>query len=185
MEDEKIIKLYFSRDENAITETDKKYGRSCRGVAENILTNREDSEECVNDTYFAAWNAIPPTYPSNLAAYLIGIVRKLSLMCLRRRYADRRGGGEYALCYEELENLVGNSSSPENQVELSELAAEIEAFLSTLSYDDRRIFMCRYWLIASVAQIAESTGFSQSKVKSSLYRSRAKLKTHLAKEGLL
>jgi len=185
MEDEKIIRLYFARDEQAIAETDIKYGRSCRAVAENILTNRQDSEECVNDTYLAAWNAIPPTYPVHLSAYLIGIVRKLSLMCLRRRYADRRGGGEYALCYEELEAAVGASASLEDELELKELAGEIEAFLSTLSRDDRRIFMCRYWLIASVAQIAESTGFSSSKVKSSLHRSRTKLKTHLVKEGLL
>jgi len=112
-------------------------------------------------------------------------VRKLSLMCLRRRYADRRGGGEYALCYEELDTVIGTSASPEDELELKELADEIEVFLSTLSNDDRRIFMCRYWLIASVAQIAESTGFSPSKVKSSLHRSRTKLKTHLVKEGLL
>lgn len=185
MEDEKIIRLYFARDEQAIAETDRKYGRSCRAVAENILTSRQDSEECVNDTYLAAWNAIPPTYPVHLSAYLIGIVRKLSLMCLRRRYADRRGGGEYALCYEELDTVIGSSASPEDELELKELAGEIDAFLSTLSNDDRRIFMCRYWLIASVAQIAESTGFSPGKIKSSLHRSRARLKTHLAKEGLL
>lgn len=185
MEDEKIIELFFQRSEDAIPQTDLKYGSRCRAVAYNILESREDSEECVNDTYLAAWNAIPPTHPLHLGAYLAGIARKLSLSMLRYRCADRRGRGEYALSYDELEDCIGHSGQPADELELQELAEEIQCFLSTLSPDDRNIFMCRYWLIASVAQIAESSGFSESKIKSSLHRSREKLKKHLIKEGLL
>lgn len=185
MEDEKIIELYFQRSEEAIPRTEAKYGGRCRAVAYNILESREDCEECINDTYLAAWNAIPPTHPLHLGAYLVGICRKLSLSMLRYRCADRRGRGEYALSFDELEECIGQAGQPADQVELRELAEEIQRFLSTLSPDDRKIFMCRYWLIASVAQIAQSSGFSESKIKSSLFRSREKLKRHLIKEGLL
>ena len=106
-------------------------------------------------------------------------------MCLRRRCADRRGGGEYALCYEELGESIPDAADPAQCLETKELAREIQRFLEGLSMDDRRIFMCRYWLIAPVANIAQSLGCSESRVKSSLHRSRMKLKKHLEKEGLL
>lgn len=185
MEDEKIIELYFQRSEDAIPQTDLKYGSRCAAVAYNILESREDSEECVNDAYLAVWNSVPPTVPLYLGAYLTGIVRKLSLSMLRYRCADRRGRGEYALSFDELEDCIGYGGQPGDEVELRELAAEIQQFLSTLSPDDRKIFMCRYWLIAPISQIAENSGFSESKVKSSLFRSREKLRRHLIKEGLL
>lgn len=185
MEDEKIIQLYFQRSEDAIPQTELKYGRRCQAVAYNILQSREDSEECVNDTYLAVWNTVPPTIPLHLGAYIVGIARKLSISMLRYRCADRRGRGEYALSLDELEECIGQKGSPEAELELTELATEIERFLHTLSSDDRKIFMCRYWLIASLSQIADSTGFPESKIKSSLHRSRGKLKKHLIKEGLL
>lgn len=185
MEDEKIIELYFQRSEEAIPRTAEKYGSRCLAVAYSILANSEDSEECVNDTYLAAWNAIPPAHPLHFGAYLVGIVRKLSLSMLRYRCADRRGRGEYALSFDELEECISRGGQPADEVELRELAEEIQQFLYTLSPDDRKIFMCRYWLIASVAQIAQSSGFSESKIKSSLFRSREKLRRHLVKEGLL
>ena len=185
MEDEKIIELYFQRSEEAIPRTAAKYGGRCHAVAYNILASSEDSEECVNDTYLAVWNTIPPTHPLHLGAYLVGIVRNLSLSMLRYRCADRRGCGEYALSFDELEECIGHGGQPDDEVELRELAEEIQRFLSTLSADDRKIFMCRYWLIASIAQISQSSGFSESKIKSSLFRSREKLRRHLIKEGLL
>ena len=185
MEDEKIMELYFRRSEDAIPQTALKYGSRCRSVAYSILSDPEDSEECVNDTYLAAWNAMPPTRPLHLGAFLAGITRKLSVSRLRRRCADRRGGGEYALSLSELDECVSCGGSLSEAVEMKELAGEIAVFLSSLSIDDRRIFMCRYWLVASIAQIAESTGFSESKIKSSLRRSRLRLKAHLEKEGLL
>jgi len=185
MEDEIIIDMYFRRSLEAITQTELKYGKQCKAVSYNILGNVEDSEECLNDTLFAAWNEIPPVHPLHLGAYIVGISRKLSLSRLRSRCADKRGGGEYALSFDELESCFGKYSSPQLQIEMRELAQEIHNFINSLSADDRKIFMCRYWLIASVAQISEGSGFSESKIKSSLHRSRTKLKKHLIKEGLL
>lgn len=185
MDDEKIIELYYARDERAIDYTELKYGGRCRTLSYNILSSLEDSEECINDTYLAAWEAIPPAWPEHLGAYILGIARKLSLMCLRRRCADRRGGGEYALCFDELGDVLPDSKNPERELEIKELGGEIQRFISRLSPEDRKIFMCRYWLITPVGQIAESLGCTESRVKSSLHRSRTKLKKHLAKEGLL
>lgn len=185
MDDAAIIELYIQRDEAAISETDVRYGKSCRRMAYNILANYEDCEECVSDTYFAVWNAIPPTMPRHFSAYLIGIVRKLSLMRVRSRCADRRGGGEYALAFDELEECISAANSPERDVELKELTAAINRFLKKLSADDRRIFLCRYYLSAPITEIAKALGFSESKTKSSLHRSRAKLKKYLIGEGLL
>ena len=185
MEDAEIIELYIQRDEAAITETDVRYGKSCRRTAYHILADLEDSEECVSDSYFAAWNAIPPTMPTRFGAYLIGIVRRLSLMRVREKCADRRGGGEYALAFDELEESIGAANSPEKDVELRELAEAINAFLRRLSRDDRRIFLCRYYLCVPIREIARAQGFSESKIKSSLHRSRTKLRKHLIGEGLL
>ena len=185
MEDGKIIELFYLRDQAAIAETDKKYGPRCRGVAQNILSSREDSEECVNDTYLAAWNNIPPEYPIYYCGYLVSIVRRIALSRLRMKYAERRGGGEYALCYEELSECLPDASDPQGEAEARELAAAVERVLGMLSLSDRSIFVSRYWLMESVADIASATGFSQSKVKSSLHRSRGKLRKQLSKEGLI
>ena len=185
MEDEKIIGLYFSRSEEATVQSALKYGSRCHALAYNILASREDSEECVNDTYLVAWNAIPPTRPVNLGAFLLGITRKLSISLLRYRCADRRGRGEYALSLSELDECIGSGDRAFEALELRELAEEAGRFLDSLSHDDRRIFMCRYYLAEPIARIAEKSGFSESKIKSSLHRSRRKLKTHLEKEGLL
>ncbi|MBQ2960838.1 MAG: sigma-70 family RNA polymerase sigma factor [Oscillospiraceae bacterium] len=185
MEDGKIIELYYRRDQAAIGETDKKYGPRCRSLAYNILSNPEDTEECVSDTYLAAWNRIPPEYPVSLCAWLISIVRRISLSRLRRRYADRRGGGEYALCYEELDECIKGGGDPQGDIEARELAEGINRALDKLSKTDRCIFLSRYWLMEPVADIAEAMNFSQSKVKSSLHRSREKLRKQLCKEGLI
>ena len=185
MEDGKIIELFYLRDQQAIAETDTKYGSRCRAVSYNILSDTQDSEECVNDTYLAAWNNIPPEYPVYLCSYLVGIVRKISLSRLRARYADRRGGGEYALCYEELEECMQSGSDPQGDMEARELAQGISRALEKLSKTDRSIFVCRYWLIEPVADIAAALGCSESKVKSSLYRCREKIKKQLRKEGLI
>jgi len=185
MQDEKIVELYFARDEQAIAATSAKYNTYCMNIAMNILHNREDSEECVNDTYLAAWNNIPPEYPVYLCSYLVGIVRKISLSRLRARYADRRGGGEYALCYEELEECMQSGSDPQGDIEARELAQGISRALEKLSKTDRSIFVCRYWLIEPIADIAAALGYSESKVKCSLHRSREKIKKQLRREGLI
>lgn len=177
MEDEKIIALYWQRDQSAIDETDRKYGVQLRGLSYGILSDREDAEECVSDTYMAVWNSLPPQRPKQLRAYAAAIVRN--------RYSKKRGGGGVALVLEELEDCLCSQTSVEREYEQKELAGKIEEFLRTLSADDRRIFMCRYWGFAPVAEIAQKLGCPQSKVKSSLHRTRGKLQKYLTKEGLI
>ena len=185
MEDGKIIELYYQRRQTAIAETDRKYGQLCRDTACNILSNREDSEECVSDTYLALWNNIPPEYPRHFCSYILGILRKKAVSLLRVRYADRRGGGEYALCLDELEQSIGADSDPQGELEARELAAAISRVLGKLSKADRAIFVSRYWLMEPVREIAAAACCSEAKVKSSLHRSREKIKKQLQKEGLL
>ena len=183
MDDEKIIDLYWRRDETAIACTDEKYGRLCRKISDSILENREDSEECVADTYYAVWNCIPPQRPDHFRAFISAITRNLSLKRLRSRSALKNGGADLAL--EELEELLASGTEVEREYELRELTQAIDKFLLTLRDTDRNIFMCRYWLFASTADIAERMGFSQSKVTTSLYRTRQKLRTYLKKEELI
>ena len=185
MQDEKIIALYWQRDQSAIDETDKKYGVQLRGLSYGILSDREDAEECVSDTYMAVWNSLPPQRPKRLRAYAAAIVRNLSLRRVRDRYSKKRGGGEVALALEELEDCLCSQTNVECEYEQKELAGKIEEFLRTFSADDRRIFMCRYWGFAPVAEIAQKLGCPQSKVKSSLHRTRGKLQKYLTKEGLI
>lgn len=185
MDDEKIIALYFQRQNAAIEESDLKYGGLLRRTSYNILSSREDSEECVNDSFLAAWDTIPPEKPRSLGAYLVSITRRISLSRLRMRYADKRGGGEYALAYDEIDACLSGGTSPQDYVEVKELAGALNRFLSTLKDDDRNIFVRRYWLLEPVKQTAERLSFSESRVKSSLHRSRNKLKKYLTEEGYL
>ena len=133
MQDEKIIALYWQRDQSAIDETDKKYGVQLRGLSYGILSDREDAEECVSDTYMAVWNSLPPQRPKRLRAYAAAIVRNLSLRRVRDRYSKKRGGGEVALALEELEDCLCSQASVEREYEQKELAGKIEEFLRTLS----------------------------------------------------
>ena len=183
MNDKSIIDLYFSRDEEAITQTDKKYGRYCYSIAYNILTNKEDAEESVSDTYMTAWRAIPPRRPSVLSTFLGKITRHISIDRWRERSAYKRGGGEVTLALEELEDCVAGLQNVEMEYERKELIRAYVKFLDTLPVTERRVFLCRYWYVDSVDTIAEKFGFSQSKVKTMLYRTRAKLRKQLAEEG--
>ncbi len=185
MEDRIIINLFWQRDQNAIEETDNKYGETCRYIARSILTSREDAEECVDDTYMAVWDSIPPQRPVHLSAFLYRIVRNLSFNRLKERYTQKRGGGELDLALDELEDCVASDYSVEREFETKELVKEINDFLFSLSKDDRIIFSYRYWLMLPTAEIAERLGFKESKVRTSLSRSRKKLRNHLIKEGLI
>lgn len=185
MEDQKIIDLYWSRSESAISETAGKYGGYCYSIAYNILTNNEDAEESVNDTYMAAWNAMPPRRPSVLATFLGKITRHLSIDRWRSRSARKRGGGEIVLALEELEDCVSDSNTVEKTYERKQLAIVFNRFLETLPETERLVFLCRYWYLDSVADIAACFGFSVSKVTSMLHRTRGKLRAVLQKEGLL
>lgn len=185
MEDIKIIDLFWQRDTAAIDETDKKYGQNCYRISRNILKNREDAEECVDDSYLSVWNSIPPNRPDSLAAYLYRIVRNCSFNRLKERLAQKRGGGETRLILDELEGCIASDFSVEKDFEAKELAEHINSFLYSLSKDDRVIFTCRYWLMLQTNEIAKRLGFSESKVRTSLHRSRKKLHKHLVKEELI
>lgn len=185
MDDERIIDLYWQRDERAIDETDIKYGPLCSSIAYGILSNPEDTEECVSDTYMAAWNSLPPQRPRLLRAYLGRITRNLSLNRLRNGSARKRGGGELNLIYEEMENCLAAENGPEKSLEEKELIQAVNAFLAGLPREERLMFLYRYWLAQPVAKIAARMGYKPGRVNSALYRSRQKLRRHLEKEGLL
>ena len=183
MEDQQIVDLYFSRNEEAISQTDKKYGRYCYCIAYNILNNDEDAEESVSDTYLAAWKSIPPRRPAVLATFLGKLTRHISIDRWRARSADKRGGGEITLALEELENCASNAPTPEDDYQRKELRNAYIRFLDRLDITERRVFLRRYWYLDSIEAISKQFGFSQSKVKSMLHRARNKLRQQLQKEG--
>lgn len=184
MQDHQIIELYWTRMEQAIAETAKKYGRYCYGIAYRILHSSEDSEECVNDTYLRAWEAIPPTRPERLAVFLGKITRNLSLDKCRYYSADKRGSGQLMLALEELGDCLPSGDHVEQVVETLALTEVLNRFLEGLSVENRRIFMRRYWYFSEVKEIARDYGISESKVKMSLLRSRNRLKQLLEQEGV-
>ena len=184
MEDRKIVDLYWQRDENAIPETAAKFGGYCRTIAYNILSDAEDAEECLNDTWLRAWNTMPTNRPSRLAPYLGKLSRWISLTRLREKTSLKRGGGETELVLDELAEAVDSGADVEKAVELKELNAALRRFLKTLGETERQVFLARYWFIASIAEIAEKFGFSESKVTSMLHRTRKKLLGYLKEEGL-
>lgn len=184
MEDAQILELYFARSERAIGETQKKYGGYCYQIAENILHNRQDAEESVSDTWLSAWNSIPPQRPDIFSAFLGKITRNLAIDRWRKSRAFRRGGGEIALALEELQGCVSGSGSLENEFIRRETMESIRSFLTGLPTVERNVFLCRYWYLDSTEEIAEKSGFSQTKVRSMLHRIRGKLDAHLREEGL-
>ncbi|MBQ7935186.1 MAG: sigma-70 family RNA polymerase sigma factor [Clostridia bacterium] len=185
MEDQKIVALFWERNENAIAKTKEKYGHYCYSVAYHILNNAEDAEECENDTYMNAWNSMPPHCPNCLQAFLGKLTRCISLKRWRDLRAQKRGGGEVALVMDELLECIPDSADVEAEVETKELAEAIEGFLKALSMVERHVFLCRYWYFDSIGEISRQFGFSESKVKSMLYRIRGKLLLKLKKEGFL
>ena len=185
MDDKGIIDLYFDRSEKAISETAVKYGKYCFSIAFNILTDKEDSEESVNDTWLAAWNNIPPRVPAILSTFLGKITRNISLNRWKSRRAYKRGGGEIVLALEELEDCVADNQTLEKTYERKQLALICNRFLESLPETERQVFLCRYWYLDSISVIASYYGFSDSKVTSMLHRTRKKLREVLKKEGLL
>ncbi len=184
MEDAAIIELYWQRSEDAIPETARKYGRYCHRVAYNICEDDQDAEECVNDTWLRAWNRMPSERPSLLSVFLGAITRNLALDRWRAGHSRKRGGGELPLALDELGECVRGSVDPERVVEAKELEQAIDRFVNALPETEQLIFLSRYWFLASVAEIAGKTGFSQSKVKTTLFRLRKKLRVTLQEEGL-
>lgn len=184
MEDSTIIDLYWARQEQALSETERKYGGYCRSIAHNILQNREDSEECVSDTWLHAWNAIPPQRPSVLSAFLGRITRNLSFDRCRRQSAEKRGGGVLPLALDELSECVPAPGRVEQTLEAQELSTAIDRFLRTLPERDCSIFLRRYWYVDTVQTIAERYEINVSTVKSILFRTREKLRRYLSGEGI-
>ena len=185
MEDEQILNLYFSRSEQAIGETASKYGPYCHSIAMHVLENEEDAEECVSDTWFSAWNSIPPQSPRVLATFLGSITRNLAIDRWRRRSADKRGGGELTLVLDELAGCVSGAESPETDLMRKEVAAALNRFLQTLPEQDRTVLLCRYYFANTQREISQKTGLTENSVKSSLRRSRKALGRFLEKEGLV
>lgn len=183
MEDEAIVSLYWERSEQAITETESKYGRFCYSIAYHLLHNAEDATESVNDTYLEAWNSMPPHRPNSLAAFLGRITRRLSVDRWRSTNAKKRGGGEYPLILDELSECIPSKDSVEQQVELKELAETVNRFLNGLTEEKQKVFLRRYWFGNSMEELANEFGFSVGKVKSMLFHTRESLRAHLKKEG--
>ena len=185
MNDSQIVALFFDRDQRAIEETAAKYGNYCYCIANNILNNREDAEEAVSDTYLGAWSAIPPHKPVVLRTFLGKIARRTALKKWEKNRTQKQGSGEVALALEELSEYLSDGHTPETAIETAELAKTLNEFLRKLPKVERQIFVCRYWYLAPIADIAERFGFTQSKVKSMLSRTRLKLRNTLNKEGYL
>lgn len=183
MEDSRIIELYWARDEQAIPETDTKYGPFCRNLSKNILGSIEDAEECVNDTYLRAWNSMPPERPENLRAWLGRIVRNISIDLWRRRSAKKRSNGIDAML-SELEECIPTPVSTEDIIDAKELTEIINRWLSILSQTDRRIFVHRYWYGESLSEIAKREKMTSNELAGKLYRLRQGLKRRLMHEGV-
>ena len=184
MEDSKIVDLYWRRSEEAIPETSAKFGGYCCTIAYNILSNEEDAEECVNDTWLKAWNSMPTHRHSLLAPYLGKLPRSLSLTRLRERNALRRGGGETPMVLDELAEVIPDRTDPEKQVELKELSAALKRFVAGLEDTEAQIFLARCWYMTGVKEIAEKYGLTPGSVSTTLHRTRRKLQNYLKEEGL-
>lgn len=185
MRDAEILDLYWARDEQAIEETQRSYGKYCHSIAYHILHDREDSDECVNDTWLRAWNAIPPGRPERLALFLGTITRNLSFDRWKRKKAKKRGGGEMELALDELMECVPSSHSTEEAVEAAELERLIDEFLHTLPERECSIFLRRYWYVEEYSEIARRFRMNLNTVKTSLFRTRIKLREYLEQEGIV
>ncbi len=184
MDDEKIIDLFFDRSEQALREVDAKYGKLCHKISNNILNNREDAEECVNDAYLGIWNAIPPQRPDPLITFLCKIVRNLSIARYRANTAMKRNS-TYDVALSELEDCLASSNTVEAEFEANELSRIIDSFLETLSQENRVIFMRRYWFSDTYEEIAKRVGLTEKNVSVRLTRIRRQLKGYLKEREVL
>ena len=176
MEDQKIIALYFARDEQAIAETEVRYGKLCRQIAMHILGNRSDAEECVNDTYLKLWNSIPPEHPRSLTAYIRRMIRNIAI----DRYRTRRKALSHMDFDVVLEELAEVTPSDVSEDALREA---VQGFLRTLGDTDRRLFLGRYWYATSVKELAKAWGMTPNAVSLRLYKTREKMKAYLSERG--
>lgn len=185
MEDTQIIDLYFARDERAIEETDAKYGRFCLTLAKNILTQPSDAEECVNDTYLHAWNAMPPERPRLLKGWLGRVVRNLSLDRWRREHAAKRYAGMDVLLSELDDCVPDRGSDPLKAIEAAELTAIISRWLRSLTAAERNLFLLRYWYGLAPKELSPRFGTGAGQITKRLFTLRRKLKAQLEQEGVI
>lgn len=183
MDDRQIVDLYWKRSQRAISESKNKYGAVCYGISYRILQSKEDADECENDTYLRAWNAMPPSRPTFLGAFLSRIARNLSLDVLEKRQAVKRGGGELALVLHELDECVADSRAGTGFDNAEELSLALDTFLRGLSKEARIFFVQRYWMSCSIAEVASRNCVSEGKVKMSLLRTRRSLRKFLDERG--
>lgn len=183
MQDEKIVELYWQREESAIKETEQKYGRYLTQIAYNILADMEDSKESVNDTYLGAWNSMPPHKPSILSTYLGKLTRRISIDIFRRKNREKRKASEYVLSLSELEDCISGDLSVEENIDARLLGEAINEFVKSLPTEARNTFIGRYYFLDSLKDVAGYCGMSEAKAKSLLYRTRCSLKAYLEKEG--
>jgi RNA polymerase sigma-70 factor (ECF subfamily) len=183
MDDNQIIELFWSRNEDAIVQTDKKYGKYCSSIAYNILQNNEDSIECVNDTYLNVWNAIPPTRPYFFKSFIAKITRNLALNKFEKLHAKKRFSNT-ELVLEELEECIPSNNSVEQEIENKELVKYLNEFLEKIEYSKRIIFMDRYWYMYSIKDISNKNNINENTVKVTLHRLRIDLKDFLEKRGV-
>ena len=176
MEDQKIIALYFARDEQAIAETEVRYGKLCRQIAMHILGNRADAEECINDTYLKLWNSIPPEHPRSLTAYIRRMIRNIAI----DRYRTRRKALSHMDFDVVLEELAEVTPSDVSEDALREA---VQGFLRTLGDTDRRLFLGRYWYATSVKELAKAWDMTPNAVSLRLYKTREKMKAYLSERG--
>ena len=183
MEDSRIVDLYWSRDQRAVEASEKKYGRYCHVVAMRIVEDREDSRECVNDTWMQAWNSMPPHRPEFLRMFLAKITRALAWNRYRAEHTQKRGGGQVALALEELEECVAGGGNPEDAMLAKELGELVGNFVRGLPEKERNVFTRRYFFTESISEIAVGYGMTENSVTVALSRARKKLKEALAEKG--
>lgn len=184
MDDRQIIDLFWNRSENAILETQLKYGHYCHSISYNILHNDEDAKECVNDTLIKAWNAIPPNKPNCFKTFLAKIIRNLSLDRYEKYHAQKRGCGEIALALGELQECLPQTDSTSAVADELTLQDVLNTFLRSLPAETRKIFIRRYWYLSTIKEISSDYSIKESKVKMSLLRTRNQLRGILEKEGI-
>lgn len=183
MKDEQIVDLYWDRNEDAIRQTQLKYGSYLSKVADNILANLEDSQECVNDTYLAAWNSMPTNRPNVLSTYLGKIIRQISIDVYRKKNRQKRYASQYVISLDELGDTFSDGTTPEQMLDVKLLDEAINRFVCVLPEETQRAFIGRYFFFDSLKEIAGYCGMKESKLKSLLYRTRQQLKEYLLKEG--
>ncbi len=183
LSDEEIIELYWNRDEKAIDQTDKKYGRYLYTIAHNIVHDDLDSEECLNDTYIGTWNQIPPTRPNIFQVFLAKITRNIATNKFKKNRASKRIPSELIVSLDELDDCIPSTPTAEEEFETQEIARLLNSYLDGLSRQDQLLFICRYYYADRITEIAQITGINERNVYRILETIRDGLKKELEKEG--